>query len=87
MLNANAHFFLLFLFLLHLYLFLCTSLLGPGAPQSAIMDVMVSDMELPDKKAALFTKIGESAGIDRRYSVLPTIEAIYFGRKGLGNDG
>jgi len=59
---------------------------GPGAPQSAIMDVMISDMELPPKKAALFAKIGESAGIDRRYSVLPSIEAIYFGRKGLGNN-
>jgi hypothetical protein len=60
---------------------------GPGAPQAAIMDVMVSDMELPPKKAAMFTKIGESAGIDRRFSCLPSIEAIYFGRKGLGNNG
>ena len=51
------------------------------------MDVMISDMELPAKQAALFAKIGESAGIDRRYSVLPSIESIYFGRKGLGNDG
>ena len=47
---------------------------------------MISDMELASKKASLFGKIGESAGIDRRYSVLPSIEAIYFGRKGLGND-
>lgn len=58
-----------------------------GAPQGAIMDVMISDMELNDKKAKLFAKIGEASGIDRRYSVLPSIEAIYFGRKGLGNDG
>lgn len=59
---------------------------GPGAPQEAIMEVMISDMELPAKKAALFAKIGESSGIDRRYSVLPSIESIYFGRKGLGNN-
>jgi hypothetical protein len=59
---------------------------GPGAPQSAIMDVMIADMQLPEKKAHLFSKIGESSGIDRRYSVLPSIDAIYFGRKGLGND-
>jgi hypothetical protein len=39
---------------------------GPGAPQSAIMDIMISDMDLPAKKAAMFAKIGESAGIDRR---------------------
>ena len=61
---------------------------GPGAPQSAIMDVMISDMELPSEKLQkMFAKIGESAGIERRYSVLPSIESIYFGRKGLGNNG
>ena len=60
---------------------------GPGAPQAAIMEVMISDMELPPKQSALFAKIGDSAGIDRRYSVLPSIESIYFGRRGLGNDG
>ena len=64
---------------------------GPGAPQSAIMEVMIQDMfeGKPEhkKKINMFTKIGESAGIDRRYSVLPSIEAIYFGRKGLGNNG
>jgi acyl carrier protein len=59
---------------------------GPGAPQAAITAVMVADMQLPAKKAALFEKICESAGIDRRYSCLPSIEAIYFGRKGLGNN-
>lgn len=48
---------------------------------------MFEGSEKHKKKAAMFEKIGESAGIDRRYSVLPSIEAIYFGRKGLGNNG
>src|SRR4051812_26379999 len=56
--------------------------LGPRSCQ----DVMVSDMQLPPNRAALFAKVGESSGIDRRYSVLPSIESIYFGRKGLGNN-
>lgn len=59
---------------------------GPGAPQLAITEVMISDMQLPAGKAKLFRKIGETCMIDRRYSVLPSMDAIYFGRKGLGND-
>ena len=59
---------------------------GPGAPQLAITEVMISDMQLPAGKAKLFRKIGETCMIDRRYSVLPSMDAIYFDRKGLGND-
>ena len=59
---------------------------GPGAPQLAITEVMISDMQLPPGKAKLFRKIGETCMIDRRYSVLPSMDAIYFGRTGLGND-
>ena len=59
---------------------------GPGAPQLAITEIMICDMQLPANKAKLFRKIGETCMIDRRYSVLPSMDAIYFGRKGLGND-
>ena len=59
---------------------------GPGAPQLAVMEVMIEAMELPAAKAALFRKIGQTCSIDRRYSVLPEMGAIYFGRRGLGQD-
>ena len=59
---------------------------GPGAPQLAITEVMIADMQLPPGKAKLFRKIGETCMIDRRYSVLPSMDAVYFGRTGLGND-
>ena len=59
---------------------------GPGAPQPAIMEVMIGDMQLSAGKAALFRKVGQTCGIDRRYSVLPSMDAIYFDRKGQGND-
>ena len=39
-----------------------------------------------EKRLDMMKKISESAGIERRYSVLPTCEAIYFGRTGLGNN-
>jgi predicted naringenin-chalcone synthase/acyl-CoA synthetase (AMP-forming)/AMP-acid ligase II len=60
---------------------------GPGAPQSAILNRMISDMQLDNpERERLFYKIGQSAGVDRRYSVLPSMEGIYFGRTGLGNN-
>jgi predicted naringenin-chalcone synthase/aryl carrier-like protein len=64
-----------------------TAVPGPGAPQSAIMEIMVTSLEgASEKRLEMMKKIGESAGIERRYSVLPTCEAIYFGRTGLGNN-
>ena len=50
------------------------------------MEVMIDAMELPPARAALFRKIGQTCSIDRRYSVLPEMGAIYFGRRGLGQD-
>ena len=34
---------------------------GPGAPQLAIMEVMIEAMQLPPTKAALFRKIGQTS--------------------------
>jgi predicted naringenin-chalcone synthase/acyl-CoA synthetase (AMP-forming)/AMP-acid ligase II len=61
---------------------------GIGSPQSSIMEVMVHQMGFHNDgaKERMFTKIGQGAGIDRRYSVLPSAESIYFGRTGLGNN-
>lgn len=64
---------------------LCDNI-GPGAPNSTILEMMIDGLELDSKHEQMFRKITEGAQIDRRYSVLNSIDDIYWGKHGLHND-
>ena len=66
------------------HMFYDIDMFSPGAPSTTVTDVMCEGLQLDAKLEKLFRKIAEGSLIERRYSVLPKIDGIYFGCKGIG---